>query len=40
MKLLADRRNSLMEKRRRRADREGTTQQGNVEQEGILATTS
>ena len=40
MKLLTDRRDRLLEKRRRRAEREGTSQAGNVRQEGILASTS
>ncbi|KAI9816767.1 MAG: hypothetical protein M1827_001412 [Pycnora praestabilis] len=38
MKILADRRNSLLEKRRRRAEREGGSEK--VEEDGILASTS
>ncbi|MCJ1375740.1 hypothetical protein MMC20_006977 [Loxospora ochrophaea] len=38
VKLLTDRRDRLMEKRRRRAEREGSTEK--VEEAGILASTS
>lgn len=40
MKILADRRNRLLEKRKRRAEREGTVEVDKVEEGGILASTS
>ncbi|KAI9876651.1 MAG: hypothetical protein M1830_006030 [Pleopsidium flavum] len=40
MKILADRRNRLLEKRKRRAEREGTVESEKVEEGGILASTS
>lgn len=40
MKILANRRNSLLEKRRRRAEREGTLGPSKEEEGGIVASTS
>ena len=40
MKILADRRNRLLEKRKRRAERERTVEVDKVEEGGTLASTS
>ena len=40
MKILADRRNRLLEKRKRRAEREGIVDVDKGEEGGILASTS